>query len=517
MASINQSAVQNGPGTLTRWSMTARRWASSFVAPATQITQADAVLYGAGSTTVASLLSSGTRQARSRQMIYEKWAEMEGHPIISSSLLLLVTAALGGHETSGDLVFVDKTARAKGNKRLEAIADDISAELVPLFNRIAFQMGYTGAAFGDAYARIYSNARGVVDLSADEMIRPQLVQPFERGSRTVGFAVYTGERNFERLDVLQLARLKMQRTQWVPQFGVVEKALKFALTEDDIDHLPLMPSMAGGSLLYNAEDPYNNLNATLLGMVGQRWMDSIDEQMVGINMESMTEEQQTKFLSSVEGMLKRSKSYAEQAVKRGRPIMERIRHLIPLWGEKQLVNIGPLSGQSGRASTLSIEDALLHARLLSGSVGVDLSLVGFADQLAGGLGDGGFFRISAQVAERARVIRVALAEFFNGVIDVHTSRRYGLVFDPQSRPWKINFYGSISAQEAEKQRTRAEAMNAGMLLVQAMQMMKELGARKDVMTEFLSKTMMLDEDQAKLFATITDAPPPEGNEPGGGL
>ncbi len=502
-------------GIFSRFGMTARRWASSFLGPANQIDQADTFLYGAGSTTVASLLGTGKRSARSRQIIYDKWSTMESDPIVSTALLLLVTSALGGHETNGDLVFVEKTPDAKKNKQLSTIAEEVAADLTPLFNRVAFQIAYTGAVFGDAYARIYTDSRGVIDLYADEMVRPPLVQPFERGSRTVGYAIYTGERNFERLDVSQLARMKMPRTQWVPQHGVVEKSLRLAITEDDIDGLPVMPSMAGGSLLYNAEEAYDNLTASLLGLVGQRWMDSIDEQMVAVNLESMTLEQQERFVESVKDMLKASKSHAEEAVKSGRPVMERIRHIIPVFNEKQLTNIGPSNGgQSGRAGSITIDDVMLHARLLSGSIGVDLSMLGFADQLSGGLGEGGFFRVSAQAAERARIIRVALSEFFNHVIDIHTMRRYGVVFSPTERPWVINFFGSISALESEKQRTRADSMNAGMLLVQSMQMMKEMGASKEIMGEFLTKTMMLDEDQAKLFATIVDAKPPQD---GGGF
>jgi hypothetical protein len=389
--------------------------------------------------------------------------------------------------------------------------------LAPLFNRVAFQVAYTGAVFGDAYARIYSDSRGVIDLYVDEMVRPPLVQPFERGARTVGFAVSIGERNFQRLDASQMARLKMPRTQWVPQYGVVEKALRLALTEDDIDSLPLMPGMAGGSLLYNAEEAYDNLSASLLGLVGQRWMDSIDEQMVGVNLESMTLEQQARFMESVKGMLQVSKLRAEQAVSTGRPVMERIRHIIPVFNEKQITTVGPSNGgQPGRASSISIEDVMLHARLLAGALGVDLSMLGFADQLSGGLGEGGFFRVSAQAAERARIIRVALEEFFNNIIDIHTMRRYGMVFDPKERPWDINFFGSISALEAEKQRTRNDAMNAGMLLVQSMQMLKEAGATKEILSEFLVKEMLLDEAQAKLYATIVDAKPPDDGMGGGG-
>lgn len=225
----------------------------------------------------------------------------------------------------------------------------------------------------------------MIDLHADEMLRPPLVQPFERGSRTVGYLVYIGERNKERLDVSQVARMKMPRTQWVPQYGIVEKSLHQAITEDDIDQLPVIPSMAGGSLLYSAEEPYDNLIASLLGLVGQRWMDSIDEQMIGVNLDSMTLEQQERFMESVKGMFQSSKLRAEQAVKTGRPVMERIRHILPVFNEKQLTTVGPANGgQPGRAATISIEDVMLHARLLSGALGVDLSMLGFADQLSGG-------------------------------------------------------------------------------------------------------------------------------------
>jgi len=519
MAATSNTPVPRNAGFLTRMGMSARRWASSFTAPAKQINEASAFAYGAGVTTVAALLGSGSRGARARQIIYEKWSLMEGDPIISTALMLLVTSALGGHETNGDLVFIEKTSEIKHSPRLARIVDEIAADLVPLFNKVAFQVAYTGAAFGDAYARIYTNADGVIDLNADETLRPPLVQPFERGSRTVGFAVYIGERNFERLDVSQVARLKMPRVQWVPQYGIVEKALRLHLTEDDIDRLPILPSMAGGSLLYSAESPYDNLAASLLGLVGQRWLDSIDEQLVTVNMDAMNRDQQESVLDSVKQMLLRSKSYAEQAVQRGRPLLERIRHVIPTFGEKQAIQVGPGNGgQSGRTATISVDDVMLHARLLSGALGVDLSMLGFADQLSGGLGEGGFFRVSAQAAERARVIRVALSEFFNHVIDIHTMRRYGMVFDASERPWSINFFGSISALEAEKQRTRSDAMNAGMLLAQAMQAFKELGATKDVMEEFLSKTMLLDEDQARLYATIVDKPKqPAGDDGGGGF
>ena len=517
MTDRNQKPVAAPKGKfsfLNKLGISARAWARENVAPIQEINESSSIMYGAGVTTVASLLGRGKHAARARQIIYEKWMFMEHDPIISSAVKLLVTAALGGHETTGDLVFIEPSASAKEDKKLEELVADMGRELGPLFNRVAFQMAYTAACYGDAFARVYcAPGKGVVDLDSTELVRPQLVQAYERGSRTVGYSIYIGERNFEKLDVTQMARMKMPRQQWVPQYGVVEKSYKVAIREDDLSKLPIMPSLVGGSLLYNAEDAYENLLASLLGLVGQRWQDALDEQIIAVNMESMTAEQKAAFLSSIKAILTRSKEYAENAVRANRPIMEKIRHIIPVHNEKQVFTLTPM--QAGRSGAITIDDIMLHARLLAGALGVDLSLIGFADQLAGGLGEGGFFRVSAQAAETARVIRVALAEFFSSILDIHTLKKYGMVFDPVNRPWTINFYGSISALEAEKQRTRQDAMNAGMVLVQAMQQMKDLGASKEIMEEFLEKTMLLDEDQAKLYAKIVEQPSQgEGEAPG---
>jgi hypothetical protein len=193
-----------------------------------------------------------------------------------------------------------------------------------------------------------------------------------------------------------------------------------------------------------------------------------------------------------------------------------------MFGDKQVTQIGPMSAGSGRGANLSIDDVMMHAKMLSGSLGVDLSMLGFSELLSGGMGDGGFFRVSAQVAQRSQVIRGSLSDFFNALVDLHTLYRYGVVFEPAKRPWVMNYYGSISALETEKQRTRADAMNSGAMLVQTMAQFKDMGADKELMEAFLSKLMLMDEDVAKLIAKIVDMKPPEpagggfGGDGGGG-
>lgn len=489
----------------------AKSWGAQNLPTANEITQSDLALYGVGSTTVASLLQSGSRTARTRQAIYDKWSQMESDPIVSTALKILVTSALGGHETSGDIIFLEGNPDLSKNDKQQYFIDEIKAELLPLFNKVAFTSGYLASAFGDSYVRVHSTAKtGIQDLYIGELVRPTLVQPFERGSRTVGYAITTGERNFERLDGLQMARMMMPRTQWIPQTGVIEKSLRYRLSIDDVDQLDLMPGVVGGGFMYSAETPYDHLASSLVGLVGQRWMDSIDEKILTANLQDMTADQQKTFLSSVADMLKKSKKIAENAVKRNRPVLERITHIMPVFGEKQLTQIsGGMGGQ--RSSNISIEDIMLHARLLSGAFGVDLSMLGFADQLSGGLGDGGFFRTSAQIGESSRIIRTAQSDFFNSIIDIHTYKKYGFVFEKHKRPFSINFYGSISALEAEKQRTKAESMNGGLMLIQAIQQFKDTGATRPMMKQFLTQTMMLDEAVAELYSGIIGTPDQGGD------
>ena len=61
-------------------------------------------------------------------------------------------------------------------------------------------------------------------------------------------------------------------------------------------------------------------------------------------------------------------------------------------------------------------------------------------------------------------------------------------------------------------------MASGMQLVQTMQQLKEMGADKNIMKVFLSKTMLVDEDLAETYASIVDMQPPQppqGDNAGG--
>lgn len=461
--------------------------------------------------TTKSLIGGGVVSARSRQQIYDKYQQMMVDPIVSGALRLHVTAALGGHETSGDLVFIEASADSKASAKDEALVKELAEDLGPLFNRIAMQLAYNGVGWGDAYARLYAKPGvGVVDATVDETMLPPLVQPYRRANETAVCVVAVGHKWRERLTMNQIAHLRMPRLLYVPQPLAVEKAWRTKVTEDDIEALPLMPDLVGGSFLADAETQFDNFRAALQGLVGQRVLDSIDESIFAAQVQGMTKEQAQEFKQNLTQILQRSKKVADDAVKSGIPFLGRIRHILPVWGEKQVVQIQGVNSSGGtgggRAGNISVEDVLFHAKLLAGALGIDITMLGFADMMSGGLGEGGFFRTSAQAAERSRTVRVAIADCFNHISDVHLAYKKGIAFEKNKRPWQINFYGTISAAETERQRTETDAMNAGSLLAATLTQLKDLGLDEKAMVDFCEKTLKMDTDRAKLYAkAITTA------------
>ena len=465
-----------------------------------------------------SILLGGNSEARSRQQIYAKYQQMQQNSFINAGLRLHVTAALGGHESKGDVIFIECTPEAEKDPKKKKIIDDLNHDLKDLLNKNIYTLAFNAVSWGDGYARVYSQDKvGITDLMCDEMVLPPLVQPFEQGSRTVGYVVGTATNSSGvKLSTTQMIRVKMPRTLYTPQARVMQKAFKTAILEDDSSNLPYLPSLVGGSFLEGIEDPYNHLIMSISGMVGQRIQDGIDEALLTVNMTDMTHEQQKATMQNLEQMFAETAAQTAKAVKEGRSLLGKLRRFIPVWSDKQLVQLQGGTG-SQRSGSITIDDVMFHAKQLSGGLGIDLAMLGFADLLSGGLGEGGFFRVSAQVAERSRMIRNAVTQAINDLIDIHLYKKSGLAFSDADRPWTINFYSGISAQQKEAQDTKLSMMNTGGILIQTLAQLKELGLSPEVVKHLLSTQMMLDENSADLVAKgLASAKPPEGQDGLGG-
>ncbi len=464
------------------------------------------------SVSVSQVLSSMEMPARSRAEIYQRYLYMMGDPIIGQALNLHVTQALGGHETTGDVIFIEAKPDINANER--KLVKEIQEDLTELLNLNAYQMALWGCVFGDSYARLYGEKkRGITHIELNEFFLPVYVQPFEKAGKTVGYQININNK-VETMSAMDLSRLKMPRMGFTPQHRMQYNYLLQSIIEDDLNKHKPIPCNIGGSLLEMAEKPFFLLQTALLGLSSARILDNIRESMLGLNMKDMTREQQKEFFNHLTRILTQSKQRATQAVYQNKPILEKTTHLFPIWDEKQLVSIDANgSMNSGNTNAYSIDDVMFYAKMLAGSLGIDLSMLGFADLLSGGLGDGGFFRVSAQAGQRARLIRQGETVWVNHVIDVHCMMKFGGIFDAGNRPYEVVFNGATSALERENQETRERKNGSAAVALQNFASVKELGFDEMAMEIFIKDQMGYDEDDAKMYAkNLSAATAPEDEE-----
>ena len=155
-------------------------------------------------------------------------------------------------------------------------------------------------------------------------------------------------------------------------------------------------------------------------MTTQRLIDSMDEAIFTYSIDGDLKNRET-FKKSLENIFKRSKAMVEKVAhgtqdERNRALLTRVRHLVPVSMDgRQSINDTATGGSKRAGGNTSIEDGVTNARHLAGALGVNLSLHGFGDQMADGLGEGGFFRTSAQVAERATCSPVTINRVEKGI------------------------------------------------------------------------------------------------------
>ena len=421
---------------------------------------------------------------RTRKQIYTQWQIMQSDPQVGEALSLHVTAALGGHESNGDVIFITPHERVRGKgRRAKELHEKVEREaklIAPLLNRVAFSLSRQAIGYGDSFARIYTQKdRGVIDIINDESTQPATIQAFEQGGKTIGFFALEQENWTDvvaKLTPLQMLRIKMPRIEHIPQTPLANWDVSRKLEYDVQADIPINPSPVGGSFLYQIEEPWKSVTISRLALNNQQIADSVKQAFLAINMQGMPPNQQKKYKSGLVNMLKNYNKKIEAALSGGKEIYGTHYHIVPTYGDKQTIT--PMGDISNRSSPLNENTLMINLRRLAGGLGIDLSLIGWADMLAGGLGDGASFHTSAQIMRRSTLIRQALIDGYNNLMSLHWGVKYGEYFEDGNYPWQFDFYSDQSAAATEALTNKQARLNTIMLKVQAYQGLRDLGLSK---------------------------------------
>lgn len=453
-------------------------------------------------------------QKRTRKQLYTLYKVMGKDPTLSACLSLLTTAALGGHEAKGDVVFIQPAdSLMSDNKNAKQLRYQIEQEakiLEPLLNNIVFAMCRMAIQYGDSYVRVYGEKGfGVTNLLCGELTESPFVQAYEQGGRTVGYHILEKDQHerlrLTRLTNYQMVRMKIQRISPVPQHRNHFINQGRLLASNDVNELPVIASEVGGSFLQDAEDAWQKAMLNMAALNSQQIADSISQNFLQVNMSSMTEEARNDYKRGLSALIDKSRENIESALNGGEALYMPQYFLLPTWDDKQVLT--PMGDVSQRTSPLNTEYLMLHLRRMTGALGVDIALTGWADMLAGGLGDGASFHTNAQIMQKSIFIRQAATKTINEIIRLHFGYKLGKVFKGNDLPWKVTFYSDISAaaqESVENKNTRAATL---MSVAQAISGLKEVGLDKDSNYFLLTDILGIDDIQAqKISETLAKAP-----------
>lgn len=464
-------------------------------------------------------------QRRDRKSIYTAYKIMMQDPTIAAALNLLVTAALGGHESRGEVVFVNPSDRVKGEgKRATRLRKLIEAEapyLQSLINPMVFAFARNAIAYGDSYARVYPVEKiGISHILCNELVDTPNIQAFERAGKTVGFHVLEISdfeiRKITKLTRNQMIRMKMQRTTPVPVFKIENVMHQQLLQDNNMQNIPIIPSPPGGSLLQAVEAPYKAWVTGFAALNSQQIADSVNIQFATIDVSGMPEANQKKVKQGLQKSITELQTRVRSALEGGDEVFMTNWMFMPTWSEKQILN--PLGDLTQRSTPLSMELVMTHLKRGVGALGLDLSLLGWMEMISGGLGDGAAFHTSAQVMQNAILIRQALSEALTDLIIMHFAYKTGEVFNRQDLPFAIEYYSDISAAATEANNNKLNRGNLTAMTVSALMQLKELGLDEKDNEYMLTSMLGMDNEPAQRIAkSLVRAKKEADKQEGGGF
>lgn len=461
---------------------------------------------------------------RTRKEILTKWEQMLKFAPIAEGIGIHVMAALGGDTHSGQQIFITPAERLRGElsvtekeqlKKLEARIKPIES----IVNKYITKLCSEGISFGDSYARVYGKkGKGVTDLLSNEYTYPPNIQAYEQGSKTVAYFALNPKnwsKVITKLNARQMVRMKLPRIQNVPQYDPVEAGLISQLLEgDDPEELPIFPAQVGGSFLYAIEKTYDDVILALTTMNSQQVADAVNQMFLTLNMAGMPPAQREAYIRGLEGMLKDHEKFVKGAMEGGEGIWNTKYHVLPTWDEKQILNpVGDIKGQ--RTAPVNIETFMINVRLLMGGIGLDPSMVGWADMLSGGIGDGAAFHTSSQIMRRSMYIRQSAVQLVNNIMHIDWGFCYNEQFDAGELdfPWQVEFSSTQSAAVTEENTNKQTQMNTSLLKIQVINSLKESYLSEETMQYILEKDAGFNYDDAcRVAADIAKSRPEPGGE-----
>lgn len=386
---------------------------------------------------------------------------MAKDPTIDSAIKMHIANALSARTDSGESVFISPAEGAGEDK----IVDDLRATLMPFIKKDLNEWARKAAVYGSCFARVYgAQGIGIQNIRCDYYTHPRFIQKFEKGGRLAGYTTtYQGTNQAnQRLRLMPpWSFVGFEIPEWwdcedVEPINVGGIPVDLAMEDAAMEGL-VESQEYGTSLIATAYGPWMDLLDAICSLKMSRRNAARLERMVGVNTGKLDPERAAHYLDMVAERISNATADVErQSWLRGN-VQTVVNHYVPIFGEKGGLQIDAVQGTP---DINGLEDVMFHIKRLGSAIGVDPALLGFGDLLSGGLGDGGFFRVSVMAATKANLLRHALKNGIQKLCELHVAYKFGKVFLPGNYPWTIQFNSVSSAIEREEQEALESRTNA---------------------------------------------------------
>lgn len=414
---------------------------------------------------------------KSRHGRYPIYDTMSSDPTIDSALKMHIAQALSARSDTGEIIKIESV-----NDETNAIVTELQTFLQPIINKDCHAWAYNAGKYGSWYVRPYiKEKQGIQSIRSDYYTHPKFVNEYQQAGRLAGFSStwqQAGRSGLILMDPWSFVGFKIPIWNAPKTEPQRIDATPFDISENDIEQESLVETQNyGQSLIETAFVPWMDLLDAIASMNMSRKNAARLERLIGVNTGKLNPQKAAQYLNIVSSqMQKTDKANAEKSLRKGF-LQTVINHIIPIFGDGR--GRLDISTVEGSPNIDGLSDIDFHIKRLGSALGIDPALLGFGEMLAGGLGDGGFFRVSVLAAIKANLLREAIKDGVDRLCEIHIASKMGKVFLPGEKPWRINFNAVSTALEREERENMEGRVGFATGLVQMVQQMDQEFATVD--------------------------------------
>lgn len=451
-------------------------------------------------------------QPKTRGGRYALYNLMSKFSILQEAINIHLYNALAPDRKTG-LSFQLKARKPEHQK----LVDELNRTIVIEVNRNILNWAVTMAIYGVNYIRPYATEGvGITHFQADYYTLPHFVREWQKAGMLCGFtSQFMRDKQTGEVDLAPPWTLIPYKIPYHTPDPLVEpnrhESKLYSLFDDIYHQTPVETQNYGTSFLEHSLEPFLDLLEGLDSLRASRKNAARIERILLTKLDDLDPIQAAEFINMISQQLKQDIAFSNETHKRNktRPIVEN--KVVPISGAgKGDIQIDT---HSTSPDIQHITDVEFRLKQLAASVGVDVSMLGWADTMSGGLGEGGFLQTAISAVRRSVWIRSATETTAHRIFELHLWYKYKKAIpEGQECPWVIEFNSVSAAIEEKEDAARVNKVNHGTIVAALIDTMQQGSVSKSPTLTRILLDQSLDLTQETLETVLTELSAASGEE-----